>query len=121
MYKINAQTGELEQEIRAQFRDYFEECKQWFDTLMKLDAASESVFIPRKWWDFCVKALSMNYRLCPEIVGHLGLLDTANVLSVVLATVEMQLVKQVVSDLKKKTEPVSPVGDTQGVETGVNA
>ena len=51
-------------------------------------------------WSFCCMALAINYRLCPEIVELLELLDDRVFAAVVFATIEFDVIAEVAAQKK---------------------
>lgn len=121
VYRINAATGELEQEIRSQFREYFEECQRWFNLLLSIDSEKFQAMVPRDWWDFCLRALSQNYRICPEVASYLGLLDSTLLIQCAIAAVQGAQIKAAEQDLQKKSPEQPSLDETPHVVPGFAA
>jgi hypothetical protein len=52
-------------------------------------------------WEFACQALMLNYRLTPELIGMLGLVDDTANLAIVWATMELNKIRQVETQKKK--------------------
>jgi len=54
-------------------------------------------------FDFCCQALALNYRLTPEIVDILGLLDDQSMISIVWAVTECDIERRLLQNAEKKS------------------
>lgn len=63
-------------------------------------------------WSFVCQALSLNYRLAPEIISALGLVGDASGPQVVCATVELSLINDVVNEKKNSESADTPAGSS---------
>lgn len=115
--------GEFCREVAAEFRDYWQDSEkyavQFFQAINHLDMLKASKpgidtqtqveFTIADAWRFCCRALSLNYRLTPELVDMLGLLDDAAMRNVIKAAIDLPCILE--DRVQKKTADLSiPVG-----------
>jgi hypothetical protein len=51
-------------------------------------------------WDYVCQALAVNYRITPEIVSFLGLINDSNFLQVIEATIDLDLIREAEDEKK---------------------
>lgn len=103
--------GSFTRQVRPEFRDYCEMSEAvWNDIVLGKSEDGERVQIPRA-WEYCCRALALNYRVSPEIVSYLGLIDDTVVGQVLGASVELDTIVEV-ADLKKNSEDTASTPDT---------
>ena len=102
-YQINPLTGLVETLVREEFRGYWEEAQRWYLSLITVDLEEVTPEQITLWFDYCVEALSMNYRLPRDLVAHLRLIESNHLLKVAHATVERLAIELVEEDLQKKS------------------
>jgi hypothetical protein len=88
--------------------DAFEAVKQ---TMPEMQDSDHAVSVELDDTDkHCCSALALNYRLTPEIIDLLGLLDDATMIAIISATLDLPEIKEVLNQ-KKRYSPVGiPVG-----------
>jgi len=106
--KYGLQSGKPVLTVKQQFAAFWAASYDWYETLLGADVGSGRMEAPSNWWDYALMALSLNYRLTPEVVAHLELIDTENVLELVLVTVDGHAITKTELELQKKTDE-SPV------------
>ena len=115
--------GELARQVQAEFADYWQQSEQYavqffkaIDLLETLRAAKggdpEEVieFTLADTWAFCCRALSINYRVTPEIADFLGLLADGPMRDVCKAAIELPVLLDVNREKKKADVVGIPVG-----------
>lgn len=102
VYRLNLTSGEVEPQVRREFADYFRKTQEWFLQAMFQNVTTLTRQEVNSWWGKCVEALSMNYRLVPEVVSVLDLIESPHMLQVAKATVEGYEIELVEEELKKK-------------------
>lgn len=107
VYKLNG-SGKYQSQIREEFRAFFEKTWEWYKKLLEIDPEQETVSVTADWCQYCVEALSMNYRLVPELVSYLELIGSENLWSIAIGTVEGLEIREVSDDLQKKREQTIP-------------
>eukprot|EP00913_Durusdinium_trenchii_P028458 g26686.t1 len=104
-----SQTAETR--VKAEHFDFWEESKQWVrDFLILEGTAPETLKFNPLWAPYVYRALCLNYRLTPEVPNHLRLLDEANVMQCLRATISGLLLDDVTSE--KKNGESAPTPDT---------
>jgi hypothetical protein len=113
--------GEHTREVVAQYRDYWDKSEQYaiqmFKAIDQLEilAAHQKVteetveFTLAETWDFACRALSINYRLTPEMVSMLGLIDDDAMSGIVKAAIDLPCLIEVKKEKKKELVGI-PVG-----------
>ncbi len=84
--------GRFQRNVQPQFQSFVELSARVYDSLLGAGEslsvnAGDGVPVPEA-WEFICRSLAMNYRLCPEIIAAIGLIDDSNFASVLLATAE---------------------------------
>lgn len=87
----------------------------WYKRLMAIDGHTLPVengetenTIDQSWMDFLCTALTLNYHVCPAIVGALGLLTTDNRMPITFVILEKMEIEKTLSDLKKTESATAP-------------
>ena len=87
--------GSLQRKIRPEFREYCELSETVWNTIVNGSVdADDSLKIPTA-WEYCCRALALNYRVCPAIISHLGLIDDRVVTKILAASVEIDQIREV--------------------------
>lgn len=89
-------------EVVQQFEAYWEESCQWYTDLITKDISDGQTTVAANCCDYLTRALSMNYRLTPEVVSHLGLFTTRTIGPALLATIHGITIREEVA--QKKTD-----------------
>lgn len=118
------ESGEHTREVANQFKDYWDKSQQFavqfFQALDAVDILRQSnprmpiddpqeTFSLADTWNFCCRALSINYRLTPEITSHLGLFDDDAMCNTVKAAIDLTHILECKADVKKKDELTIPL------------
>ncbi len=116
--------GEHTREVVAQYRDYWDKSQQYavqfFQAIDAVDILRQSnprlpidepqvTFTLADTWAFCCRALSINYRLTPEMVSLLGLIDDDSMSNIVKAAIDLMHLIDVKTEKKKEVVGI-PVG-----------
>ena len=124
-YGLN-DSGEFARVVSAQFKDYWEKSTQfavqYFQAIGQVELLRERnpnlpideplvtlKFSLEETWAFCCRALSINYRLTPELVSMLGLIDDDSLKNIVRAAIDLIHLTECKSEKKKDTVTI-PVG-----------
>lgn len=88
-------SGRFQRNVQPQFQGFIELSERVYDRLLgagelSIDAAN-GVPIPEA-WEFICRALSMNYRLAPEMIAALKLVDDGNFTRILLATADVNTI-----------------------------
>ncbi len=116
--------GEFERQVSEQYREFWEISKSYavtfceaIDQLEALKSSNPKNLNPElviefplaEGWEYCCKALAINYRLTPELIDMLGLLDDVGARNIIKVTVGLWIILEVRD--QKKTDGISiPVG-----------
>lgn len=99
--------GKWTYEINEKFREYWEESCQWYldliDCVVREDGLLE---IAASCCDYLVKALSLNYRITPEVVSHLNLFNTLTIGPALRITISGITIREELD--QKKTDDTQP-------------
>lgn len=106
--RLDPETGAKTQEIDAAYRDFFERSQRWYRMLFDADPEADQILVPEDYWDYCVDALRLNYRLPQELVAHLGLITTVNWWAIVLTTLEGGSIREASEEKKSTNGSVTP-------------
>lgn len=93
-------------QVRSEYQDYFEKSAQWYQRLILIGLdpqVGEVIQFDASVFDYLTGSLSLNYALTTEVISHLGLLGTDNLLSCLRATLD-GLAIQTELDEKKKAD-----------------
>lgn len=102
--------GAFTRAVRPEFREYCELSEDVWNSVVMGKESDARVQIPKA-WDYCCRALALNYRVCPEIVSHLGLIDDSVVAKVLGASIELDQIEEV-AELKKNEITSASTQDT---------
>jgi hypothetical protein len=96
--------GSLQRNIRPEFREYCELSESVWNMIVNEQYGDDRVQLPRA-WEYCCRALALNYRVTPAIVSHLGLIDDTVVGKVLAASVELEQIVEVAESKKNEQDP----------------
>lgn len=121
-------SGKWGRVVKEQYRDFFERCQRNAEVIFTVldlqdfmvgrravaEASDELVKITiDDGARLCCDALAINYRLTPEIIDMLGLLDDRSMIAIIWTTIEMQDIVDVRDQKKTAEEFVTiPVGSS---------
>lgn len=93
--------------VAQKFQAYWDESCQWFQLLTgaMLDG-EDRLSVPASCCDYLCRALSINYRLTPEVVSHLSLFNTNTIIPALSVTVSGITINEEL--LQKKTVDTPP-------------
>lgn len=74
--------GSLRHEPKMRYQDISIDASRW---RQKLEGVEQQAVSYEELYQFCIRCLSLNYRMPPELASHLRLIDTANVKHVMYA------------------------------------
>jgi len=101
-----APDGGIKLQVQDKYREFWDGSLRWVELLLSIEEGQTALQIGPQEWSYLTLALSINYRITPELASELRLFSTANVLHVVQATIDGQLAA-LVEQQKKSTETVS--------------
>lgn len=101
-----ASDGGIELQVQDKYREFWDGSLRWVELLLSIEEGQTALQIGPQEWGYLTLALSINYRITPELASELRLFSTSNVLHVVQATIDGQLAA-LVEQQKKSTETVS--------------
>lgn len=119
----DVKTGKYSRQIAEAYKDYFEMSEQFVTQFFsQLDQLEELGLQPddrigiheipmNVTWEYCVRALDMNYRLTSDLIHWMGLLrEDTSVLRLIMASTEMPLRVQMLAESgdQKKTDLPEP-------------
>ncbi len=94
--------GRAKREVRKQYESYFNDSVKWFADFITRDFSELTQEFDTEVFCYIERALSLNYRLTPEVVSELELLGTDNILTCLRASVDgIQIAEELVSHQKK--------------------
>lgn len=93
--------GEPRRFISDEWRPYWERCEQFAaEFLVAIDSvrngATETKLTLKDTWQFACEALSINYRLCSEVIDLLGLVNEDAAVEVVKAAIDLPVLAGIV-------------------------
>lgn len=94
--------------VRKEFQEYFDESAQWFPKLIEIAVNAEpgiEVEFDGTVFDYLARGLGMNYRLTPEVVSHLALFGTDNLIECLRASLDHLAISTEVESKKKDQQP----------------
>lgn len=83
--KRDPETGNMVSSVKAIFEPFYSEACDWYVRLLDAD---NSVEAPADYWRYALLALRFNYRMPPELMSELELIDSQTFLHLVLATLD---------------------------------
>lgn len=101
---------------KPQFEAFWRASETWYRRLMLCDLDPETIGvregltrdqIEQELGEFCVTALRQNYRVTPEIVSELGLLDTQTALRIIWSVVDGLAIKEVLAEVQVRADEES--------------
>ena len=96
--------GAFARTVAPEFREYCEMSARVFHALMAsadaINAGEAITFELPEAWEYICRALALNYRLSPEIIAALGLIDDSNFVGVLVASTEFDQMQDVVAQKK---------------------
>ncbi len=93
--------------VLKQFEDYWNESCQWYMELITKQLSDDhTTTVAASCCEYLTRALSMNYRLTPEVVSHLGLFNTLTIGPALRATVHGITLRE--EKNQKKTDDIPP-------------
>jgi hypothetical protein len=116
--------GRYSRQVEDRYADFWQQSEgyavEFFRALDQLDLLKAARKIPagaedavsftlEDAWNYCCRALAINYRVTPEIVDFLGLLDDAAMRNVIKATIDLIAILET-RDQKKTDELLIAVG-----------
>lgn len=90
--------------VREEFKDYFDESAKWFPQLISIAMNAEAgvrIDFDVSVFDYLARGLGLNYRLTPEVVSHLKLLGTDNLITCLRASLDGLAIAEEVESKKK--------------------
>lgn len=130
VHKLNG-LGQYERTVAPEYVSLWdisqEYAAQFFQAVDMLDAAKRNGiaepthvdFTCAESFDFCCQCLALNYRLTPEIISVLNLIDDDAMRNIIKAAIDLPVLLDF--NEKKKTSSSSPLADGAGVGEGVAA
>lgn len=104
--------GAFSRVIAPEFREYCELSAGVFQSLMSasqsIDSGESAAVAVAGAWEYLCRALALNYRLCPELVAALGLIDDSNFAYALSTSCEFDLIAQVEAQKKTASEVSTP-------------
>lgn len=92
----------------SRFEEFVERSQWAFDLVCKwLENPGP---VPIEAVDYAIEVLSMNYRLTPEIVDHLGLITPINLMQILANSTDLKRLVEIQAELKKAEPAVTPSG-----------
>lgn len=81
--------GQWTGDVFEQFKGYWNESLKWFEAVLEWDLSGETkpCVDPIEAIKFITSALKLNYRVTPEVISRLRLLNSKNLASAIVATV----------------------------------
>lgn len=100
--------GEFSLRIAPKFREYCALSERVFCNFYEQsqDPAAGDIVLPEA-FEYCCRALALNYRLTKDVISWLGLIDDGNFVNILMASIEMPLILKVEEALKKKAASCS--------------
>lgn len=93
--------------VQEEFEAYWEESCQWYmDLITKQLSEDQTTTVGAECCDYLTRALSMNYRITPEVVSHLKLFSTRTIGPALIATISGITIAEEAS--QKKTADTLP-------------
>ena len=115
----DVKSGKYNRQVVEQYKSFWEMSEkfatQFFEQLELLEVSglkgNLGIEIPMELtWDYCVRALEMNYRLSNELIQWFGLLKSdVSIIRLLIATVELPMRLEMLND-QKKTELPERIG-----------
>ena len=90
--------------IQEGYEAYWDESCQWYLDLITKQMDDGQTTVAANCCEYLTRALSMNYRLTPEVVSHLGLFNTRTIGPALLATVHGITIRE--EKAQKKTDDI---------------
>lgn len=103
--------GDVVETVRADYREFYEAANQVF-TWLANDAIPHA-----DGFDFCCRALAVNYRLNRDVIDFLGLLSTEQLGPIAMAAVQFEAILESIAESQKKTDERH--SDTSSTSDGV--
>lgn len=100
--------GKWAWEPESRFAEFVERSQWAFDVARKW--FEDPGPVPIEAVDYALEVLSMNYRLTPEIVDHLGLITPVTLIYILAASSDLKRLIAIENDLKKAGPAVTPSG-----------
>lgn len=100
--------GQWKWESETRFADFVSRSEWAFDLARTWLADPGPV--PIEAMDYAIEVLSMNYRLVPEIIDHLGLMTPVTLMQVLAASTDLQRLLAIEAELKKAEPAVTRSG-----------
>jgi hypothetical protein len=102
--------GDFCKRIKPEFREYCELSERVFNQIFRgtVEEGKDAGVVLTEGWDFCCRALALNYRLTPELITVLGLIDDQNAVAIMSASIELDLISEVSDEKKNSEAPLTP-------------
>jgi hypothetical protein len=96
--------GRVERVVRKEFRQYFDDSVKWFADLIQRDFSELDQKFDSEIIDYLGRALSLNYRLTPEVISELELFNTENIVLCLRASIDGLKIAEEIEAQKKTLE-----------------
>lgn len=94
--------GKVQRQVRDQYRKFWDWSGEWFDRFReKVKSVTDLQPFWQEAWEYLSYALGMNYRLTPEVISHLGLINDEVVVGMIWATLDLKAILAEQEDQKK--------------------
>jgi len=100
-------TGDVTLVIQERFREFWEKSRDWYQRFA-LNPDAEQIKVPADWFHYLTFALSLNYRILPELISELELFTTQNAIHCAMATVDWSEIVAAESQKKNGESPEPP-------------
>jgi hypothetical protein len=115
--------GEYTRQIADEHRDFWHQSEKYAVEFFKavdqleqlrmhrpdIDQSQTVTFTLADAWEFCCRALALNYKLTPELIDLLGLIDDQGMRNIIKSAIDLPVILEV--SAQKKTDEFSiPVG-----------
>lgn len=105
------EAGEFATRIAPEYRDYCELSQRvylaFFNAAKEAEERGQDMPLPAEVWEYCCRALALNYRLNEDVISWLGLIASDNFVQILMASIEIDLIREV-EGCKKKMGSSTP-------------
>lgn len=112
-FRLRPEDGRHEFQVRDEFAKFWRESAEWYRLFME-SAERGGITLDEDAWRYAYDALSLNYRLTPEVDDELRLFDTSAIIDALRATIDGISIRDMeatlAASLKKKESPVVNAG-----------
>ncbi len=108
VWGIDQETGTPCAKYDERFREFCEESEKYAESICSM-SEDGSATVSADWWQYCLTALSINYRIIPDVASKLGLFTTCNLFDVAMATCDRDFIVEILE--QKKVNALSAIPD----------